>query len=255
MKSPNQHLWPENETPCIWMEAGLVDYKLCEYNLDCENCPFDAVMRNNAATTRIETNSKTTGQLIHEKYWDQLLQTYTSAHIDQNAYYGNGYWYFEPISATKVIVGIDQFAAKLFPKLKDIILSEKRSIRKGQTVCWLVSELGTIRLASPISGRVLKSNNSFQNDLEPKSSPVWLYVIEKQNLQRFIQKLEQGNKAKAILEKRQKTIIEKIMDNRPLQLSSSNTLPDGGELVGSLEQLLGEKYYFNLVSELFTVKY
>ena len=31
---------------CIWMASQVVEYKLCDNNFDCENCPFDKVMRN-----------------------------------------------------------------------------------------------------------------------------------------------------------------------------------------------------------------
>ena len=31
---------------CIWMNSGVIDYKLCDHNFDCENCPFDKVIRN-----------------------------------------------------------------------------------------------------------------------------------------------------------------------------------------------------------------
>lgn len=31
---------------CIWMTSGVIDYKLCDNNFDCENCPFDKVIRN-----------------------------------------------------------------------------------------------------------------------------------------------------------------------------------------------------------------
>ena len=39
---------------CIWMEADVVAYKLCDQNYDCERCPFDFVMRN---TWREKTES------------------------------------------------------------------------------------------------------------------------------------------------------------------------------------------------------
>ncbi|MCB9247743.1 MAG: hypothetical protein H6613_03995 [Ignavibacteriales bacterium] len=31
---------------CVWMTSGVIDYKLCDNNFDCENCPFDKVIRN-----------------------------------------------------------------------------------------------------------------------------------------------------------------------------------------------------------------
>jgi glycine cleavage system H lipoate-binding protein len=251
MKKTNQHLWPEYESPCIWMEAGLIDYKLCEYNLDCENCSFDAVIRNKTVYKSTTPNSRTTRKSIYENYWDKLLKTYTSVQIDKKVYYGSGYWYFEPISATKAIIGIDQLAAKLLPSVTDIIISEKKLIQKGQKICWLVSKYGTIILPSPISSRVLKSNHSFQQEIESKASSIWLYMIESQNLRSVLQKLEQGHKAKTFLEIRQKRILEIIKSVKPPNSHIGQTLPDGGKPVESLEQLLGKKLYFTIISEIF----
>lgn len=30
---------------CIWMEAGILSYLLCDREFDCENCPLDDAMR------------------------------------------------------------------------------------------------------------------------------------------------------------------------------------------------------------------
>ncbi|MDH3284704.1 MAG: hypothetical protein OEQ13_08180, partial [Acidobacteriota bacterium] len=34
--------------PCIWMSAGLVAYRLCDRDFDCEHCPLDAGLRGGA---------------------------------------------------------------------------------------------------------------------------------------------------------------------------------------------------------------
>ena len=31
--------------PCIWMGAGLLRYRLCDREYDCEHCPLDAALR------------------------------------------------------------------------------------------------------------------------------------------------------------------------------------------------------------------
>jgi hypothetical protein len=31
--------------PCVWMSAGLVAFKLCDREGECEGCPFDRAMR------------------------------------------------------------------------------------------------------------------------------------------------------------------------------------------------------------------
>lgn len=30
---------------CVWMEAGVLRYWLCNHDFDCDNCPLDAALR------------------------------------------------------------------------------------------------------------------------------------------------------------------------------------------------------------------
>ncbi|MCL4500963.1 MAG: hypothetical protein M1438_03780, partial [Deltaproteobacteria bacterium] len=39
----------EGKKPCIWMEAGVIDFKICDRDFDCLSCDFDRVMRETAA--------------------------------------------------------------------------------------------------------------------------------------------------------------------------------------------------------------
>ena len=34
----------EGKRPCIWMEAGVIDYKICDKDLNCQDCEFDRAM-------------------------------------------------------------------------------------------------------------------------------------------------------------------------------------------------------------------
>lgn len=36
---------PPGVLPCVWMSAGLVAFKLCDREGECESCPFDRAMR------------------------------------------------------------------------------------------------------------------------------------------------------------------------------------------------------------------
>jgi glycine cleavage system H protein len=45
MSIQTHHIIPEDERHCIWMDAGVVDYKLCTAGFICETCPFDAQIR------------------------------------------------------------------------------------------------------------------------------------------------------------------------------------------------------------------
>jgi hypothetical protein len=36
---------PPGALPCVWMSAGLIAFKLCDREGECEGCPFDRAMR------------------------------------------------------------------------------------------------------------------------------------------------------------------------------------------------------------------
>ena len=31
--------------PCLWMAAGVINYRLCDRQFDCDRCPLDAALR------------------------------------------------------------------------------------------------------------------------------------------------------------------------------------------------------------------
>ena len=59
------------EDECIWMKAGVVNFRLCDNAYDCYNCPFDLGMRKamNLGSPR-ETKRETPGwvQYLQERY-------------------------------------------------------------------------------------------------------------------------------------------------------------------------------------------
>lgn len=44
------HGWSFPVGPCVWMSAGLVSYRLCDHDYDCEHCPLDAALRGGRST-------------------------------------------------------------------------------------------------------------------------------------------------------------------------------------------------------------
>ena len=36
---------PQRFDKCVWMESGVVTYKLCDFEYNCEACPFDQALR------------------------------------------------------------------------------------------------------------------------------------------------------------------------------------------------------------------
>ena len=248
MTNNRKHIWPESESPCIWMEAGVVDFKLCDFNNKCETCPFDAIMRNKATLPKAIENASTNYQ-INNYDMARLLNPLDTISVDDHVYYGEKHWYFERLSENKTLVGFDQVTLSIFPTFTDIIISEEQRIQKGQAVCWFVSEYGTMCFPAPISGKIVKINNSFLNDRETNKNRIWLFVIETENLQNELANFEKGENAIDYLKTNlgEYTALFKQELER-IQPDLGATLPDGGEAVQSLEQLFGKKKYFTLIN-------
>ncbi len=44
-KEKKSDVFDSGERECVWMKAKVVNFKLCERDFDCAECPFDKAMR------------------------------------------------------------------------------------------------------------------------------------------------------------------------------------------------------------------
>jgi len=60
-----------SEDKCIWMRAGIINFKICDYDYDCYNCPFDLAMRttmDDKTVSRSKERKKSWAKHIKENY-------------------------------------------------------------------------------------------------------------------------------------------------------------------------------------------
>ena len=131
---------PSGELSCIWVLAGVLSYKLCERDYQCETCPLDIEMRHLYGTT------------------SSLLTPRESVDLGAFCHYPSHVW-VKPLSGDRVLVGIDQFLSALVAGIDGVLLP-----RIGQKVLlsgWLakfVVEDEIVTLNAPIGGTVLNAN-------------------------------------------------------------------------------------------------
>jgi hypothetical protein len=44
---------------CVWMDAGVVNYKLCDRGFDCDRCPLDQALHRRPSERSAHAKSKT----------------------------------------------------------------------------------------------------------------------------------------------------------------------------------------------------
>lgn len=67
---------PAGEEKCIWMEAGVLDYKLCNNNYNCHTCAFDKAMKETADHNALAKlrGTEATGKKAHIVAWQERMK-------------------------------------------------------------------------------------------------------------------------------------------------------------------------------------
>ena len=66
----------EGKKPCIWMEAGVIDFKICNRDFDCPTCEFDQAMTEAAAhnLTRLKAGIQSVGKKAPGVPWEDKMR-------------------------------------------------------------------------------------------------------------------------------------------------------------------------------------
>ena len=199
--------------PCWWMLAGVVDYKLCDRQFDCEHCPFDLILQTGSRLEEpITTNSQFT-----------ILDT---------LFYCPGHVWLRVEDRGNVRVGLDDFAQKILGRIYAIALPhEGIRIEKGTHRWSVIHQAGETPLAIPISGVVIEVNWKLQQspsllNRDPYGAG-WAFVIKPNELKTGLRDLFYGERAvnwnRAEIDK-----LYSLAGELSGTAAGAVTLPDGG---------------------------
>ncbi len=138
---------------CVWMDAGVLTYKLCDRNFDCEHCPLDAALHGAPVAATLERGA---------------IPRTASRHVGmaRDRIHCPGHtWLWRLDRDGLVRFGVDRFAAWLLPTPTGVRrLAPPRFIRHGQPVCEIITKSGCVVLASPLAARVERWNEVLAAD-------------------------------------------------------------------------------------------
>jgi len=271
-----RRLIPEGELKCVWMEAGIVLYKLCDYKYECEKCPFDQVLRK--PTDNSVAPARSPGEESHSQRksikkdpgkdvptgpeavdFDRVFQRFHGIRVKGDLFYHRGHTWVDVEGPQSVKVGIDDFASRLLLGIKMVVLpSPRNGIDRGQACCWIIEQDGTLPITAPLTGSVVTVNSQISK--EPHlitTSPYeqgWLMRIHPENLQRDLKYLYREDDVFP----RYRRDIAKVRDTFESLLRGKEklgpTLCDGGNMLIHVRDMVGPKRYFDIVSRFFSGK-
>lgn len=235
---------PHTAEPCLWASAGLLTYKLCDRQFDCEHCPLDAALRGGSLGVSPREGllgPGSDGRLFPD---DRL---YTRGHgwvmaIDRN-------------DSSRLRFGLDAFAAAILGRCNQINWQDgKRCFSRGEAICQIDLGLGVLSVGAPVRGKIARGNSALRSDPSLLvTSPYedgWILELAVENpadLTGLLRSEATVEKARMDLQRFRRRVGMQLLADAGLV---GPTLPDGGELVTDLRQMLGGQAYLDLLREL-----
>jgi len=214
---------PSPEAWCVWMAAGLLAYRLCDRDFDCEHCPLDAAMR---GTGRIRPAEPAASWRFPS----------------DRRYHPRHFWVkLEP--GDRARCGFDAFAARLLGTVVSLVLPARGSrLTAGRAALWLARAGGLLPLRAPVGGTVLRTNGEAQRDptllgRDPYGEG-WLIQLEGSGEEAAVGLLSaeaMRERAGAQLERVRKRLARRLV---PGAAEIGATAADGGEPWPDLAALL-----------------
>jgi len=248
-KESRHSILPPRDLQCVWVSAGLLAYKLCKYNFDCERCPLDWELRN------VPLDSLRDRPLPERTTEPKPLfrEDPSVFQIKESLFYHPGHTWLKVERADQVRVGLDPFVGRLVEGVKVVVLplSGTRGIR-GDNLCSIILEHGILQISLPISGLILSVNPRLKDHPELVcSDPLgegYLVTVKPKNLQRDQKYLLTGEAACQWYQREWERFKEGIVSElRSEPEKIGTTLQDGGICLNDIKQLIPPNRFLQVV--------
>lgn len=232
MNDQNEHRSTNYEAlKCIWMASQVVEYKLCDNQFDCENCPFDKVMRN-----LLDAREKQDIDIT-----DIVSNKLRNTNYDNKIIYLKNNLIAKEICSDTFYLGINPILISFLDSVSSISISEcRKNILIDQKVIKILGDWGIISLSAPMNFMIY---DLLDFPIDTLLEFQWFAIIGVVNQEISRGKLYQEEwntmRAKAI------STIEEIKSHVP---RVGNTMMDGGTKIKFLHQLVGKKRYINILN-------
>lgn len=253
-----------NANRCVWMELGIVSYKICDRNFECETCPLDYGLRGTKGekpTTVAEAElaamdpcrpDRIGWPRKHDASWKQLLKL----KLEQSYHVHPGHTWIKKMTPDLVRVGIDEMIATTLGTVDEIVLPlPGEKIFRGASCGQIVQFEHVFSIVSPLTAQVVAVNRDLANFpdkaiLDPLKQG-WLLEVQPENLERDLKFCRSGDTLMPWYLKEYKWLECNLAEGFQQQAAAVGiTMADGGEISRNLRNYLPKERYRRLVLNL-----
>jgi glycine cleavage system H lipoate-binding protein len=149
----------ETLLPCVWMSAGVLRFRLCDREYECEGCPLYLALRGGGVGAAAAVGSEAAdpapagGDDAVGRYLSKLGAG-CGLRLD-SAYSAEGLW-LETEPSGELRVGLDDYTLRLLAPIDDVVLPRPGVwLQHGAPCAWINRGRLAIALRCPVAGEVV----------------------------------------------------------------------------------------------------
>jgi glycine cleavage system H protein len=257
---------PDQENRCIWMDLGVVTFKICDRGYQCEDCPLDIGLRGRHLDSAVlrggELQLAEAGEThdrsfpLSQQLRQSLLKRMLGPYFEWDRFYHPRHTWVRVISKDEYLIGIDSALATVLGTIDEIQLPAPGAhLKTGHALCEIRQLDRSFSVSSPISGEVVHVNHEL-SDHPPRllSDPTkggWICAARPDLPESDLKSCAAGIHALSWFVQellRIEQIVAGGVERNKTPLSG--TLNDGGEICLNLEALLQKEDYLELIQSL-----
>ncbi|PIQ09253.1 MAG: hypothetical protein COW71_07365 [Ignavibacteriales bacterium CG18_big_fil_WC_8_21_14_2_50_31_20] len=221
---------------CIWMTSGVIDYKLCDNNFDCENCHFDKVIRNLSNEKETQFNG-----IVNDA--NTIFNKLQNIKYDNNIIYLKNNLIAKEICTNTFYLGINPILVSFLDNVNSMMIDEcKKSISVGQQIIQINGYWGSVSISSPINFLIY---NKIDDSTDKPLKTEWFAIMGAVHKEVLSSKLHQKE-----WDKMHAKAISTIAEIKTQVPKVGDTMMDGGSQIKFLYQLVGNKRYIDILKSL-----
>ena len=238
---------PAEGNECVWMRAGVLSYKLCDREFDCEHCLLDTALHGGGSEASAAWAPGEWGPSGYRLF-------------PQDRHFSPAHTWVLQLGAASVRLGVDALVAWLLSEATAVELPAPDTwLERGETAATLFAKGGKLTIPAPISGRVLGHNEAARGCPElVVSAPYgagWLMdmAVEPGRRNKQFSQLLCGPDMEKLSRAHLHNFhhrTDALLAARPARVGA--TLADGGKALTDPRAMLGPARYLRLVQELLT---
>lgn len=258
---------PENESHCVWMDAGLVNYKLCDKGFECDQCPFDRVMRTQHHPFAERAALQSDAAAVHAAPPDasdrmfgdvlrHLLAPLKRTELPGDRLYVANHSWLQRTDDGGYRIGLNGYIAQfLQPVMAAVVVGTPSRVEKDSPFAWFIRDDQTYSVYSPVSGTVTGINASLA--ARPSSVTAdpygagWLMTIAPAESSEVPVRCYTAEEYRVRLEadvQKVESVLSSVLGRQRKEIGTS--MFDGGVRIETIEQFIGEKRYVQLLTRL-----